>query len=112
MRQKYRISRDDAHNQLTISEYAVTDIDFKNVPSAMLPASGFTRLGEETYKDDQIVPSIAKGVGILVATLRTDNLFPIEPHAVKIAESIVALYDSNEDQAIELIFEDDELISA
>ncbi len=111
MRHKFMISRDDGNHRLTISEYAVTDIDLKKVPSEMLQESSFTRLCEETYEKDRIVRSIARGMNDLIANLRTDNIFPIEPHAVKIAESVAALLDSDDDGAVELLFEDTELVS-
>jgi hypothetical protein len=47
----------------------------------------------------------------LVAILRTDNIFPIEPYSTKIAESVMALYDSSEDGSVELFFDDVDLVS-
>jgi hypothetical protein len=47
----------------------------------------------------------------LVAILRTDNIFPIEPYSTKIAESVMALYKSSEDGSAELFFDDIDLVS-
>jgi hypothetical protein len=49
-------------------------------------------------------------MGALVATLRTPNLFPIEPYAAKIAESVMALYDSADNGSAELFFDDSDLV--
>lgn len=38
----------------------------------------------------------------LLSTLRTHNIFPIEPNATKIAESVEALYNSSEDGSVDL----------
>jgi hypothetical protein len=47
----------------------------------------------------------------LVAILRTHNIFPIEPYATKIAESVMALYNSSEEGSVELFFDDADLVS-
>jgi hypothetical protein len=112
MRQKYVISRDDSENKLTIREYAVIDKNLKKVASSMLQKGSFSFLCEETYESEIIVSSISKGTNALVAILRTHNIFPIEPYANKIAESVMALYNSSEDGPVELFFDDVDLMSA
>ena len=111
MRQKYVISRDDAKNKLKIREYAIIDKNLKKVVSSMLQKGSFSFLCEETYESEIIVSSISKGMNALVAILRTHNIFPIEPYATKIAESVTALYNSSEDNSVELFFDDVDLIS-
>ena len=66
----------------------------------------FSLTAEETYDGASISKSIYKGVEALVTTLRTTNLFPIKPYATKIAESVIAMYDSSEDNSAELFFDD------
>jgi hypothetical protein len=112
MRQKYVISRDDSENKLTIREYAVIDKNLKKVASSMLQKGSFSFLCEETYESEIVVSSISKGINALVAILRTHNIFPIEPYANKIAESVMALYNSSEDGPVELFFDDVDLMSA
>jgi hypothetical protein len=112
MRQKYVISRDDSENKLTIREYAVIDKNLKKVASSVLQKGSFSFLCEETYESEIIVSSISKGINALVAILRTHNIFPIEPYANKIAESVMALYNSSEDGPVELFFDDVDLMSA
>ena len=111
MRQKYVISRIGDKNKLKIAEYAIMDKDLKNVASSMLQSGDFKLLCEETYESEIIVSSISKGMNALVAILRTRNIFPIEPYATKIAESVMALYNSSEEGSVELFFDDDDLVS-
>ena len=111
MRQKYVISRDGAKNKLKIREYAIIDKNLKKVASSMLQKGSFSFLCEEIYESEIIVSSISKGMNALVAILRTHNIFPIEPYSTKIAESVIALYNSSEDGSVELFFDDADLIS-
>jgi hypothetical protein len=104
MRQKYIISRDGAKNKLKIMEYPILDKNLKKVASSMLKKGSFSFLCEETYEIEIIVNSISKGMNDLVATLRTINIFPIEPYVTKIAESVMALYNSSKDGSVELLF--------
>jgi hypothetical protein len=112
MRQKYVISRNGAKDRLKIREYAIIDKDMKKVTSSLLQKGSFSFLCEETYESKMIVSSISKGMNALIAILRTHNIFPIEPYANKIAESVMALYNSSEDGSVELFFDDADLISA
>jgi len=111
MRQKYVISRNVAKNKLKIMEYAILDIRLKKMASSMLKKEYFSFLCEETYESEIIVNSISKGMNALVATLRTNNIFPIEPYVTKIAESVMALYNSSKDGSVELFFDDVDLVS-
>jgi len=111
MRQKYVISRNNAKNKLKIREYAILDRKLKKVASSMLQKENFSFLCEETYESEIIVSAISKGMNALVAILRTHNIFPIEPYATKIAESVMALYNSSEDGSSELFFDDLDLVS-
>ena len=111
MRQKYVISRNGPKNKLKISEYAIIDKDLKKVATSMLQNKNYSFLCEETYESEIIVNSISKGMNELVAVLRTRNIFPIEPYSNRIAESVMALYNSSEDGSAELFFDDMDLVS-
>ena len=111
MHQKYMISRDGAKSKLKIREYAIIDKNPKKVASSMVQKGSFSFLCEETYESKVIVSSISRGMDALVAILRTRNLFPIEPYATKIAESVIELYNSSEDGSVALFFNDVDLIS-
>jgi hypothetical protein len=111
MRQKYLISRNLERKELRIMEYAVIDKDLKKVASENLREDNFSLVGEETYKSDTIINSIALGNAALIGTLRTNNIFPINPYVWKIAETIKGLYNLSEDSTVELYFDDIDLIS-
>jgi hypothetical protein len=111
MRQKYVISRDVAENKLKIREYAIIDKNQKKLMPAMAQTEDFSFLCEEAYESEIIMSSISKGTNALVAILRTHNIFPIEPYATEIAESVMALYNSSEDDSVELFFDDIDLLS-
>ncbi len=111
MRQKYVISRNEAKNKLKIREYAILDKNLKKVSSSMLQKGSFSFLCEETYESEIIISSISKGMNALVEILRTHNIFPIEPYATKIAESVIELYNSSENCPVELFFDDVDLMS-
>jgi hypothetical protein len=111
MRQKYVISLNDIKNKLKIREYAILDKNLNKVPSSMLQKGNFSFLCEESYESKIIKSSISKGMNALVAILRTDNIFPIEPYATKIAGSVMELYNSTEYDSVELFFDDVDLVS-
>ena len=106
MRQKYVIVRDGNKHQLVIMEYANTGKKLRNESSSIHKKAGYTFLCEETYESDLVRRSIPKGMNAMVTMLRTRNLYPIEPNATKIAESVMALYTSAEGGSVELFFDD------
>ena len=112
MRQKYVISLDNARKKLKISEYAVIDKNFRQVASSMLKKGSFSFLCEETYESKIIESSISEGLNAMVATIRTHNIFPIEPYAAKIAEAIMDLYKRSGGDSVELFFDDVEMVIA
>jgi hypothetical protein len=77
----------------------------------MLQKGDFSFLCEEIYESEIIMSSISKGMSAMVETLRTDNIFPIEPYVTKIARSVIEIYNSSEDDSVELFFDDVDLIS-
>jgi hypothetical protein len=111
MRQKFLISRNLKRKEFRILEYAVIDKDLKQVESQKLRKDNFLLIGEETYRSEAILDSIARGNTDLVETLRTHNIFPISTYASKIAEKIRELYAQSEDFTTELYFDDRDLIS-
>ena len=110
MRQKFLISQDGATKRLKISEYAAIGRKNRNAAPAVQREEKFSLLCEETYADAIILRSIASGISALVVALRTSNLFPIERYAIKIAESVMAFYDSGQKVAVELLFDDADLL--
>lgn len=110
VREKYVILRDNAKNNLRIREYAIIGKNPKKESPSMAGEDGFAFLCEEFYKAEVILDSISKGINALITALRTDNVFPVKNNAVKIAESVMALYDSSEDGSVELYFDDLDLL--
>ncbi len=110
MRQKFVISRNDDKNKLRISEYAIIDKMPKYAVVPIRQDERYTLLGEETYNSEVVASHISKGRGDLLAMLRTKNMFPIEPYAKKIVDSVITLYQSATEQSTELFFDDVDLL--
>jgi len=81
------------------------------VASSLLQNGSYTFLGEESYENESVVSAIPKGIGALVSMLRTTNIFPIQPYAVRIAESVTELYNGSREESMELFFDDADLLS-
>ena len=98
MKQKYLILKNDEKTKLIIREFAELDKEM------------FTFLCEETFDDESVRSAIAIGEDALIAKLRTKNLFPIGIYAKDIAAAVIKMYESGNDQSVELLFDDHELM--
>ena len=99
MKQKYSILKDDKKNKLIIREYAELDKEILSL------------LCEEMYDNGSIESAIAKGKETLISTLRTKALFPINIYAEKIAEAVINMYEHDNDQSVELFFNDLDILA-
>ena len=99
MKQKYLILKNDEKTKLIIREFAELDKE------------RFSPLCEETFDDESIKSAIAKGQKALISMLRTKNLFPIGIYAKEIASAVTKMYESGDDQSVELFFNDYDLLS-
>jgi len=108
MRQRYILSKAGPENSLIIREYAVIGKDAHKIQGIQFE-DDYTFICEENYNGDSIQEAISDGH--LIATLRTDNLFPVGLLAAKLAQSVVSLYLSSGDCSAELSFNDIELFS-
>jgi hypothetical protein len=99
MKQKYTILKDTQNHRLIIREYAEMD-------KAVL-----SLLCEETYADETIQSEINTGKASLIKTLRTNNLYPPVIYAEKIADAVMALYRSADQESVDLFFDDVELLA-
>ncbi|MCF8081368.1 MAG: hypothetical protein K9K88_18990 [Desulfobacterales bacterium] len=106
MRHKYVISLGNYGKKLLIREYADIDKNQKKQAPEMQVKNKYSFLYEETYESETIVSSIAKGENSLIASLRTRNMFPTRPLAIKLAESVRTLYKSSKGETVELFFDD------
>ncbi len=98
MKQKYLILKNDEKTKLIIREFAELDKEM------------FAFLCEETFDDESVTSAISIGQDALIATLRTKNLFPIGIYAKEIAAAVTKMYESGNDQSVELVFDDHDLI--
>lgn len=98
MKLKYTLSRDMASGQLSIKEFGELDKDI------MSP------LCEERFDDETVRAAMAEGTAALVEALRSDNLYPPSVHAVKIAETVAAMYDTDS-QTEEIFFDDKKMLA-
>lgn len=99
MKQKYTILKNDEKTGIIIREFAELDKEI------------FSFLCEETFDDKTVKSAIEKGQDALIQTLRTQNLFPLGIYAKEIAEAVKKIYESGEDQPVELLFNDIDLLA-
>jgi hypothetical protein len=99
MKQKYLILRSEDKSELIVREFAELDKDVMSL------------LCEETYDTKKIESAIKKNKDTLMVELRTPNMYPAGVCADKIADSVVALYESEEQESIEVFFDDFDYIS-
>jgi hypothetical protein len=98
MKQKYTILKNDEKIGIVIRAFAELDKEI------------FSFLCEETFEDKTVKSAIKKGQDALIQTLRTQNLFPLGIYAEKIAEAVTKMYESGDDQPVELLFNDIDLL--
>ena len=99
MKQKYTILKDNDNQQLVIKEFAELD---KEVMSFLC---------EETYEAREIKSAIKSSKDSLVSILRTNNLYPPNMYAEKIADAVIDLYGPKGQDSAELFFDDIELLT-
>jgi hypothetical protein len=68
-------------------------------------------LCEETYEARAIRSAIKSSKDSLISILRTNNLYPPNMYAGKIADAVIALYGSRDQDSVELFFDDIELLA-
>ncbi|MBL0714730.1 MAG: hypothetical protein JJV98_13635 [Desulfosarcina sp.] len=112
MLQKFVISHDKTNDRFAVREMAIIDKNLANKEASLLRDEDYAFLCEESYSGRKIAASIDRGMDDLVATLRTTNFFPIRFYAVKIAESVIALRNSDDDHRTALVFDDRDLMRA
>jgi hypothetical protein len=112
MRQRYHISKEGTANDLVIREYAVIGKEKKRTLDWRPSEDDYVFVYQENYNGDAIKTSISKGKAELIATLRTENMFPSGLKAVRIADSVIELYLFQEDRSVELSFDDAELFAS
>jgi hypothetical protein len=99
MKQKYAILKNDEKTGIIIREFAELDKEI------------FSFLCEESFNDEIVKSAIEKGQEALIQTLRTQNLFPLGIYAKEIAAVVKKMYETGDDQPVELIFDDVDLLT-
>ena len=109
MRQKFINENNGTECELNIKEYAILDRESRINLNKMGPEF-FSLLCEETYDNELITSAIKKGKKSLISVIRTRNMYPILINAEKIADSVIELYGSGNNQPFELLVDDKELL--
>ena len=94
MKQKYTIMISDDNSKLVVQEFAELDKDVMSL------------LCEESYDFKTIKSAIKNGKESLISALRTPNMYPAKAYALKIADSVMALQASSDQNSTELFFDD------
>ena len=95
MKHKYTISRDPEKGCLILREYGELDKEMMSF------------LCEASYNDEAVQTAIEKGKDAVIDVLRTENMYPPNLYADKIADSVIVVYDADNDtQSTEIIFDD------
>lgn len=112
MKQRYFISRDKNTSELIIQEYAAVVGNMKRFEISALSKDDFTLLCTETYEGKSVKKAISQGKEALVSILRTDNLFPIGIYISIIADSVIELFEKDDNLSKELLFDDLDLLAS
>jgi len=99
VKQKYTIIKDLRNKELIIREFAELDKETLSL------------LCEETYASKAILTAMKAGKNTLIASLRTNNLYPPNRYIEKIADSVIDLYKSEDVESLDLFFDDIELLT-
>jgi hypothetical protein len=99
MKQKFNIQKNDTEQQLVIKESAELDKDVMSL------------LCEVTFEADVIKRAMENGREALIAALRTRNMYPPRIYAEMIADTVQNLYQSSDNDAAELLFDDLDLLT-
>jgi hypothetical protein len=100
MKQKYSIVKNDKKNELIIREFV--ELGKYDI---------YTLAFEETYGNEAIESAVSRGKTALIPILRTPGLYPPSICLEKICESIIELYNSDDNKTIELFFNDKDNLS-
>lgn len=94
MKQVFSVSRGDSKDELVVREFAELE---KNETSLTM---------EKRYSIKPLKKAAASGVSDIVACLRTEDFFPPESIAEKIANGILELLDDPQKEAVEVVTDD------
>ena len=99
MKQKYLILNDKENKQIKIQEFAELNKQMLSL------------LCEEAYDYQTIQSAISAGKDELIAALRTNNMYPPGIYAEQIADAVIDLHRSKQQDSVELFFDDVNLLA-
>ncbi len=102
MHQKFEISSNHSRRNLKIREFAIIDKRLNNVKPDLLRPEDYVLLHEQTYEKQNIVKAIDAGMIALVSALRTPVFYPNADTIEEIAECVIALYEGQTTDPVEL----------
>ena len=111
MLQRYDISMDNDTNRLSIKEFAVIGRKPRKSEYYNITLENFSLIHEVYFDVDTIRAAIKKGPEALIAELRSDDFFPIDPCSKVIAEKVTGFFDGDTDPVSEVFFDDRTLLS-
>jgi len=111
MKQKYQIVKDIKSKELLIKEYAVLASNPRRKDLPTILEEDYALLSEQTYENTAVKASISEGKTALIAFLRNSNFFPVGWCIDKIADSVITMFDTKEEQSEELVFDDKNFIA-
>jgi hypothetical protein len=111
MKQKYKIVKDINSKELLIKEFAVLASNPRRKDLPTILEEDYALLSEQTYDNKEVKESISQGKIALIAFLRNSNFFPVGWCIDKIADSVITMFDSKEEQSEELVFDDKNFIA-
>jgi len=112
MLQRYDISMDNDTNRISIKEFAAIGRKPRKSEFYNFTLENFSLIHEVSYDVDIIQAAIQEGAEALIAELRSDDFFPIDPCSKVIAEKVTGLFDSNTEPVSEVFFDDRTLLSS
>lgn len=99
MKQKFLIQKSASDAQIVIRENAELDKELMSL------------LCEERFDAPMLETALENGRENLIAALRTRNLYPPRAYAEKIADAVQELLNNADEDAIELFFDDLDLLN-
>lgn len=94
MKQKYEVIKDDAAGRFVIKEYAELDKE------------SLSLLCEQEFEINAVTEAAQKGSNAVIQLIRTKNMYPPEVYAIQIAETLMTLLKTENQDMIELVFDD------
>ena len=98
-------------NRISIKEFAAIGRKPRKSEFYNFTQENFSLIHEVSYDVDIIHAAIQEGAEALIAELRSDDFFPIDPCSKVIAEKVTGLFDSNTEPVSEVFFDDRTLLS-